>query len=267
MPYQCKYCGERFCSNHHLPEAHKCKALPSRSWSTYAGERGEREPVIVEGPPTWVPAPDKRFPVHRVHKTIRKIGRVLGGIAALAIILVIGLLIWAVFIPWLGTFVETSGGESSIDVSQLEQETFNLINQERSKYGLAPVSWDDQVAEVAREHSKDMAQNDFFAHQNLEGQNVDGRLTEGGVSFFSCGEIILEQSVIESETTTWIFFIPITSTDYKTQSELAQIAVSGWMASSGHRAIILTSGFSEAGVGVWVDSDETTYYFTGDFIG
>jgi len=110
-----------------------------------------------------------------------------------------------------------------------------------------------------------MAQNNFFAHQNLQGKNVDNRLTEAGASFILCGEILFKQSIKESETTTWIWIIPIISTDYKTQSELAQDAVSGWMASSGHRTIILTSGFSKAGVGISSNGD--WYYFTGVFVG
>lgn len=100
LPYRCNYCGKYFCSEHHLPEAHACKGL---------GRRKRIEPV--REPPTWVPAPAKKFPRYRFHKTIKAIGKVLGGIAALAIITVIGLFIWAVFIPWLGDIIGEIPGE------------------------------------------------------------------------------------------------------------------------------------------------------------
>lgn len=92
-----------FCSKHHLPERHKCRGLPSRSWDTYATERGQREPIIVKEPPTLVPAPIERFPKNVSRKTTKTISKVLKGIAALMIIIVIGLFIWAVFIPWVGS--------------------------------------------------------------------------------------------------------------------------------------------------------------------
>ena len=57
LPYRCRYCGEIFCPNHHIPEVHECKGLSKPSWSTYRGKRIKREPGPVRTPPIWVPSP------------------------------------------------------------------------------------------------------------------------------------------------------------------------------------------------------------------
>jgi hypothetical protein len=33
LSYTCSYCGQTFCSEHHLPEKHRCPGLPERKWS------------------------------------------------------------------------------------------------------------------------------------------------------------------------------------------------------------------------------------------
>jgi len=188
----------------------------------------------------------------------RRVAKIMGGM------LILTFIVWLV--PPIAVNVQLpSLSPKGVNISELEKDTFALINQERIRYGLSPVIWSEQIAEVARNHSEDMAVNNFFAHQNLQGKNVDDRLHEAGASFFSCGEILFMQNRIKSETI--IFPIPYSFKDYKTQSELAKVAVDGWMASPGHKAIILTPGFSGAGIGICVDSDGTTYYFTGVFVG
>lgn len=155
-------------------------------------------------------------------------------------------------------------GLPSINISQLENEIFNLINLERAKNDLSPVVWNEQIAVVAESYSKNMAENNFFFHQSPQGKSPDDRLHDGGIVFSICGEVLFEQSIIVNKTTDWIFLMPVESVTYKNQSVLAQNAVRGWMLSPTHRIIILRPYFDEAGVGVWFD--ETIYYFTVNFI-
>ena len=51
---------------------------------------------------------------------------------------------------------------------EIELEAFRLINEERDEAGLGPLTWSDRVAEVARLHSGNMAEYDFFSHKGLE---------------------------------------------------------------------------------------------------
>jgi len=49
LPWQCHYCGQYFCVDHRLPEAHACQAV-KRSWESYKREskrRVERVPLRI----------------------------------------------------------------------------------------------------------------------------------------------------------------------------------------------------------------------------
>ena len=57
-----------------------------------------------------------------------------------------------------------------------EAEVFDLANAVRVRMGKTPYKWDDKIAEVARNHSKDMAVKKYFDHTNLEGQSPFDRM-------------------------------------------------------------------------------------------
>ena len=45
-----------------------------------------------------------------------------------------------------------------------EREVFRLTNAARADSGLRPLIWDDALSRAARDHSRDMADNNFFGH-------------------------------------------------------------------------------------------------------
>ena len=51
----------------------------------------------------------------------------------------------------------------------LEQEVYVQINARRAAAGVSELFMDNRVRAVARAHSQDMADNDYFAHNNLDG--------------------------------------------------------------------------------------------------
>lgn len=55
---------------------------------------------------------------------------------------------------------------TDIDVGAVENYTFERINEERDKEGLHELTWNSQLNQVAREHSKNMA-SIGFRHSNL----------------------------------------------------------------------------------------------------
>lgn len=146
----------------------------------------------------------------------------------------------------------------------LEQRTHQLVNVERMKAGLNNLTWNEEVAEVARAHSTDMAQNDFFSHTGSGESNMSSRLHASDVYYWnSSGENLLVQSLVK-------YYImnrrgEVMSTTFKDLEGFAQDAVDGWMASPGHRENILTPGFDEAGMGV-IDNGNYSFYFTQNFI-
>ena len=87
---------------------------------------------------------------------------------------------------------------------------------------------DERVVDVARQHSRDMAERNYFSHTNLEGEGPSDRVRRSGISGWRrVGENIAygQDSPQEVQTT--------------------------WMNSSGHRANILSSSYTHVGVGVY----------------
>jgi uncharacterized protein YkwD len=126
-------------------------------------------------------------------------------------------------------------------LTALEQDAFNRINAERAKAGCAALTVDPKIQAVARAHSEDMRDRNYFDHATPEGVSPAQRLTQGGVSWRSMGENIA-----------------------RGQRDAATV-VTGWMNSSGHRANIVNCGFKTSGLGVATGGNGP--YWTQDFVG
>jgi uncharacterized protein YkwD len=112
-----------------------------------------------------------------------------------------------------------------------------LINAERAKEGLSPLSKQSQLTTAARNHSEDMACNDFFSHTSPTTGSPFDRLAAIGYSYSSAAENI--------------------AAGYGSPAAV----VSGWMSSSGHRANILGS-YTQIGIGYayWSGSSYGSYW-------
>ncbi len=128
------------------------------------------------------------------------------------------------------------------ETREMEYDAFNLINQERADYGLPALVMDNTLRNMARAHSQDMADLDYFSHVSPEGETLADRLADAGVEYSIAGENIA----------------------YNNYPDPAATAVEGWMNSDGHRANILNESFTTTGMGVAVNNDGM-YYFTQDF--
>lgn len=106
-----------------------------------------------------------------------------------------------------------------------EITVFNLINQQRRANGCPELKMSDQLAAAARKHSQDMANNGFVDHTGSDGSSFTQRAKTAGYQFFASGEILAAGQSTPAD------------------------AVSAWMSSSGHRAIILTCANDDIGVG------------------
>ncbi|NIW46693.1 MAG: hypothetical protein GWN30_18645 [Gammaproteobacteria bacterium] len=120
-----------------------------------------------------------------------------------------------------------------------EAKVIELINQEREKEGLKPLTEQAQLTQAARLHSEDMACNKFFSHDSPTSGNVDTRVTDQGYQYSAIGENI--------------------AGGYDTPSSV----VEGWMDSTGHRANILNGSFTQIGVGyVILEGSQLGVYWT-----
>lgn len=61
------------------------------------------------------------------------------------------------------------------------RELHQLVNQRRVAAGCEALSWDEGLAGVAEDHSRDMRQRGFFAHETPEGMGVGERVRRAGL--------------------------------------------------------------------------------------
>jgi uncharacterized protein YkwD len=123
-----------------------------------------------------------------------------------------------------------------------ENALISYINQERANQGIAPLTVSSQLTAAARQHSRDMACNDFFNHQGSDGSSPFGRIASSGYNYSAAAENIFAGSVT------------------------SQQAFISWMNSPGHRANMLNPVYIHIGVG-YIYNASSTYggYYTADF--
>lgn len=107
----------------------------------------------------------------------------------------------------------------------LEAQMLSLVNEERRKVGLQPLTADTAMRKVAIAHGADMFVRGYFGHNSPEGKNPFDRMRDAHVRFTLAGEnLALAQTL--------------------------QLAHQGLMNSQGHRENILRTGFGRVGIGV-----------------
>jgi len=124
---------------------------------------------------------------------------------------------------------------------------------------------DDRLSLIAREHSQDMALNNYLSHDNQQGESPTDRARKhgypvrkehgGGWYTDGIGENIGKMPTGNVEG------IGIVS---NTADAVARAQVQTWIESPGHRQNILDPSYSTIGVGVACDG-HLYYYSTQDF--
>jgi len=126
-----------------------------------------------------------------------------------------------------------------------EQRAFDLINAQRQKRGESSLVWDAELTRMAREHSANMAGQNFFDHTDPQGRNMTMRASAEGVTGWSA---IAENIAYNSG-----------------YDDPAAFAVERWLISAKHRENILRESFTHSGIGVARAADGRVY-FTQVFI-
>lgn len=114
------------------------------------------------------------------------------------------------------------------------QQVVNLVNQERAKAGLSPVTADASIEAAALVRAKETEIS--FSHTRPDGSSFSTALVQQGVRFYGAGENIA-----------W---------GQKTPEQV----MNGWMNSEGHRANILNAKFTKIGVGYYQNASGTNYW-------
>ena len=124
-------------------------------------------------------------------------------------------------------------------VTLFEQRVAELVNLERVKQGLKPLTMDWQLSRVARIKSQDMKDKGYFSHTSPTYGSPFNMLKSFGISYrFAAENIAKGQRTPEA-------------------------VVSSWMNSSGHRSNILNPNYTKIGVGYVANGNYWTQMFTG----
>lgn len=63
-----------------------------------------------------------------------------------------------------------------------ERRAFELVNAERRARGEMPLVWDAELMRMARQHSENMARQNFFNHKGPDGRGLRERSHASGIS-------------------------------------------------------------------------------------
>lgn len=122
-----------------------------------------------------------------------------------------------------------------------EQETFDLVNKQRTSAGLAPLQIDEELQNVARAKAKDMVDNNYFSHNSPTYGSPFDMMKSFGITYKAAGENIAGNSSNSG-------------------------AVNAWMNSEGHKANILSNNYNYTGLAV-VNSPKYGKIYVQMFIG
>lgn len=114
------------------------------------------------------------------------------------------------------------------------REVAELVNAQRSKAGLSPLTVNTDVQAAAQVRAREIETS--FSHTRPDGSTFSTALTQQGVSYRGSGENIA-----------W---------GQKTPEQV----MDGWMNSPGHRANILNKNFTSIGVGFYQNASGTNYW-------
>lgn len=119
----------------------------------------------------------------------------------------------------------------------VEEEVVRLVNVERAKEGLSPLTIDWELSRVAKYKSQDMHDKNYFSHTSPTYGSPFDMMKKFGISYTAAGENIA-----------------------KGQKTAAEV-VKAWMNSEGHRANIMSSKYTHIGVGYVADGNYWTQMF------
>jgi len=127
----------------------------------------------------------------------------------------------------------------------LERALVRELNRTRAVHGVRPLRFGDGLDVAAAQHSRSMLQHGYFDHSSADGTPFDRRIRrfypDRGWRRWAVGEALLSSPIEIS----------------------AREIVQAWIDSPPHRAVILSSTYRDAGLGVYF-ADAATGSFRGE---
>jgi len=129
-----------------------------------------------------------------------------------------------ILVPFVAAFglLWTAAGAQASSLSSSEASLLQTMNATRTSRGLAPLRVDIRLVQAARGHSADMMRRQYFAHGSAA-----RRALAAGARGPVFGEDLAWGTGVTAE---WV--------------------VNRWLASPGHRAVMLRPSFRRVGIGI-----------------
>jgi uncharacterized protein YkwD len=127
----------------------------------------------------------------------------------------------------------------STSLHSMESAMFASHNQQRAANGVAALAIDAQLVQVARQRSQTMADTNCFSHTTC-GPTAFSLLGNIGYTYQIAGENIARNNYSDADT--------------------VQVAMTGFMNSTGHRNNILDSRYTKVGIGVAFGANGMKYF-------
>jgi uncharacterized protein YkwD len=136
-------------------------------------------------------------------------------------------------------------------MEDLERQMCALVNHDRldpetsaETGGRAqPLRWNENLAAVARAHSRKMLEQGFFDHVDLDGRTLSTRLNEAGIPWQAAGENIAIYGTVQGAQAAFM-------DEPRFQHN--------------HRGNILSANYTDIGIGI-VKGSDGSLYITEDF--
>lgn len=136
-------------------------------------------------------------------------------------------------------------------IEQVEDHVHEMTNEERALHGIRHLAGDNRLDGIARSHSQDMADRNYFDHDTPEGRDPTDRGTAVGYNCRKDYGSYYTYGLAEN-----IFWISRAGSNPET---LAREIVDSWMGSPGHRQNILEPAYDALGVGIAVSRTGAVY--------
>jgi uncharacterized protein YkwD len=146
--------------------------------------------------------------------------------------------------------VERHGTFYGLNQERLEESIHREVEAQRPQ---RPIRYLDELGYIARYHSYDMASSGYYAHESPDGQDHVDRYERFGMlnDCRAWAENINKVWAYTPYQTSYNETVTLTN-----ETQIADVVVREWMDSPGHRANILTTGFGDEGIGVWMDDSD-----------
>ena len=147
-------------------------------------------------------------------------------------------------------YVDDATAPKSLDTADVETRLFEQVNEQRADRGLDELERREALDRAAREHSRDLLEDDRVSHTGGDGSGPSERVRAEGVQC-RAGENVAKTFFLQPMTDPG----DLETIEHTSEGDLARGVVNGWMVSHGHRENIIREDYTQTGIGVVAEND------------